>query len=275
MKVSISIGVDFINFEFGKHCFKKGKVLHRMHEQIFTAAIIEDEVSARESLSYLLMMAFPNIRIISESSDFQEVVRIINSEPVNIIFLDINLGKINGFDILDALGKHNTKVIFVTAYEEYAIKAIKYRAAGYLLKPVALGDLIETVNAALEDQAKSTEPVKNVSKDNPVKHLSISDRTKIQLLALTDVSYLHADGSYTAIYLSTGQKYVTSKRLGFYEEELCGKSSFFRVHKSYIINFDHVDYLDKSNHVALLKNGEAIPCSIDFSELLQSASTRI
>lgn len=226
------------------------------------ALIVEDKVYIRKGLINLLETVETNVEIIGECASVKEAVVVSNACKPELIFLDINLTDGTGFDFLDQTEHLSFKTIFITAYEEYALKALKAGAVDYLLKPVE----VEELNLALKkiktlpitEQKRQINTVKKVwYQDDATLVLSLSD--SFQVINLQELLYCESDKGYTTFYLANNKKYVASKPLKEYEEKL-EKVNFTRPHQSFMVNLKFIDKYDKSG-IIYLKDGKKIPVS--------------
>lgn len=226
------------------------------------ALIVEDKAYIRKGLINLLETVETNVEIIGECTSVKEAVVVSNACKPELIFLDINLTDGTGFDFLDQTEHLSFKTVFITAYEEYALKALKAGAVDYLLKPVDIEELdlalkkIKTL--PITEQKKQINTVKKVwYQDDATLVLSLSD--SFQVINLQELLYCESDKGYTTFYLSNDKKYVASKPLKEYEDKL-EKVNFTRPHQSFMVNLKFIDKYDKSG-IIYLKNGRKIPVS--------------
>ncbi|WP_047245729.1 LytR/AlgR family response regulator transcription factor [Maribacter thermophilus] len=226
------------------------------------ALIVEDKAYIRKGLINILETVETNIEIIGECATVKEAVVVSNACKPELIFLDINLTDGTGFDFLDQTEHLSFKTIFITAYEEYALKALKAGAVDYLLKPVDVEELdlalkkIKTL--PITEQKEQINTAKKVwYQDDATLVLSLSD--SFQVINLQELLYCESDKGYTTFYLANDKKYVASKPLKEYEEKL-EKVNFTRPHQSFMVNLKFIDKYDKSG-VIYLKNGQKIPVS--------------
>lgn len=226
------------------------------------ALMIEDKAYIRKGLINLLETIETNVEIIGECASVKEAVVVANACKPDLVFLDINLTDGTGFDFLDQTEHLDFKIIFITAYEEYALKALKIGAVDYLLKPVDPYELqaaLEKIrNKPLAEQRKQIGTTKKVwYKDDYTLVLSLSD--SFQVIDLSELLFCESDRGYTSFHLDNGKKYVASKPLKEYEEQL-EKVNFTRPHQSFMVNLKFIDKYDKSG-IIYLKNGKKIPVS--------------
>jgi len=209
--------------------------------------IIDDEKDARYVLRNMLEKHFEKITIVGEADDIESGINIINEKLPDIVFLDIQMRKGTGFDLLERIKKIDFEVIFVTAHNQYAIDAFKFSAFGYLLKPIKITELEEAIER-FEKQMESSKNninqrlkvlVENYGNEGEIRKLIINTIEGFQVLKLKDIIRLEADRNYTHFFVESGKKITTSKNLGEYEE-LLNDFGFFRIHQSTIISLRHV-----------------------------------
>lgn len=232
--------------------------------------LIDDEFKASEILSDLLQSNFPEIDIIDTASSVKQSLDKLKDygNNVDLVFLDIELGDGSGFDVLKELGKVSFKVIFTTAYNEFAVDAFKVNAIDYILKPIENKDLERSVKRVSE-QIKKDEKVESSTHVSPIKEkkdlLFIHEHGHISFINLSDIVFFKAEGQYTTLTLIDGKKKTSSQNLGYYEK-LIKDSFFYRIHRSYIVNLNFVSGINTSNQKVELKNGESIVYSAKEKE---------
>ena len=213
-----------------------------------TAVIVEDELGARETLRELLSQHCPQINVIGEAHDVKSGIDCINRYHPDIVFLDIQMPDGDGFDLITKLSNINFNVIFTTAYSDYAIKAFKYSATHYLLKPIIADELIEAVDKAskkLQDKEVAEQMRKLFSSlPDMIKSdkLVLSTNTAITVVRLAEIIMCRSDRNYTTFYLEDGNEITVSKTLKEYEN-LLNTDIFFRSHrdrKSTRLNSSHL-----------------------------------
>ena len=226
------------------------------------ALIVEDKESIRQGLIHLLNTINENISIVGECESAKDAVVVIKACKPNLIFLDINLTDGTGFDVLAQTEDFNYKVIFITAYEEYALQALKAGAVDYLLKPVDVEELKKAlekvIDLPVETQKQQIADAQKVFL-NDRNTLVLSFKDTFQIIDLNDLMYCESDKGYTTFYLNNGKKHLASKPLKEYEDQL-NLSYFTRPHQSFIVNLKFVDRYDKAGTIHL-KNGIKIPVS--------------
>ena len=207
--------------------------------------VIDDEKPSREALCTYLRDFCKNVEVVDECNSMKSAYNSIRKNRPQLVFLDIEMPNGNGFELLHLFGNLDFKVIFVTAYSEYAIKAFRYSAVDYLLKPVKISELIESVNRAaklleLEDNTNLKTLIKNISQTGEtIENLVIPNNKGFEVVRISDLIMCEADGYCTHFKLINGKKVTSSKNLKYYEE-LLDKHTFLRVHNSYMININYV-----------------------------------
>jgi two-component system LytT family response regulator len=242
----------------------------------YTAIIIDDEKNIREALSILLSQYCPEIHICGIAGSASEGRKLLESNKVDIIFLDISMPKEDGFAFLRSIPGNNYGVIFATAYQEHALRALKANAVDYLMKPINPFELQEAVKKAInnhelrrsysEIQEVYNQSLNNLhdqlqSKNSQVTKLTIPEQSGFRLVDVSELMYLQADDNYTVLCLTDDRKILSTRTLGEFERILEG-SEFFRIHKSTIINLSFlVGYSSFQGNFAELKDGSRLDIS--------------
>lgn len=227
--------------------------------------IIDDEVDARRVISKYLERYFPNFRILGEADSFKSAVELINETEADLIFIDINLGDGTGFDVLDESDPFAAQIIFTTAFDQYAVKAFRYQALDYLMKPIDSELFVEAVNQALdkvrERRSMSADQIL-ISYGNGERKISIPTADGMCFVRLDSIVSFEADSSYCKVFLDEGKEILVSKPLKFFDDKLKTNVNFIRPHKSFIVNMKYVDeYLKEEGGYIKMKNGLKIPIS--------------
>lgn len=218
--------------------------------------IIDDEAFARELLKQQLEEYCPGqIEVAGFAATAIEGLKLINQLQPQLVFLDVEMPMGNGFDLLELAGERNFEVIFTTAYQEYALKAIKHDARDYLLKPIDADELIAAVNKVLSHLGNRH----NGSYIQGQK-LKLNGLRETQMIPVSDVLYLEADGRYSTVYLAGGIKQTVTRNIGEFEEELVPQH-FFRIHKSLLVNLEKVTRLHQDHENVELEGGIILPVS--------------
>lgn len=239
------------------------------------AIIVEDEIRSRETLRGLLKLYCKNVQIIGEAENVKEGIGMIEDRKPDVVFLDIQMPDGSGFKLLESIIEIDFDVIFTTAYDQFAIKAIKFSALDYLLKPIFPDDLVKAVKKAedkKEGQSQKVnvdvllENIKMPPKEPPKIILSTSD--KINIVRVDDIVRCESDNYYTFFFFKNGEKLLLSKTLKE-NEELLKEHNFIRPHKSHLINVLFIkSYLKQDGGYILLTDGSKVPVSRRKKEMI-------
>jgi two-component system, LytTR family, response regulator len=229
---------------------------------MLNVVIIEDEAHGQETLKNLLKDYCENIEIAGIAGSVKEGIKAIEAIKPDLIFLDIELHTGTGFEILENVNRYDFEVIFTTAYENYAIKAIKFSAIDYLLKPIDITELREAVDKVRKRREQSLDNhkllnfLKNLQGQNDSqKIITLATSEGMEFIPVADIIKLEANGSYTTFYLKQGRSLLVSKNLKEYEN-LLSEHGFFRVHHSCMINLNQVErYVKSEGGSIILKDG--------------------
>lgn len=228
--------------------------------------IIEDEAQAISALKSELKYHCPEVEIIGEAKSVKEGIEIIKQLQPELIFLDIQLSDGLGFEILSTSLDHDFKIIFTTAYSQYAIKAIKFSALDYLLKPIDSEELKIAVAKAKEyskenDLAKIETLISNFKLKSDRKKIALQTTEGISIYEVDTILRCSAESNYTCVYFTNGKKVLFSKTLKEFEE-LLEKSGFERIHHSHIINLNHlVNFINKDGGYVVMSDKSTLPVS--------------
>ncbi|BDS09742.1 LytR/AlgR family response regulator transcription factor [Aureispira anguillae] len=215
--------------------------------------IIDDEQAAQITLMRFLQMHCPNVNIVGTADGVEEGLKLLESKKADLVFLDIKMNDGTGFDLLKRLPEMNFKLVFTTAYDEYALKAFKYSAIDYLLKPIDPLELIDAVGKVEPKSTKKTNTAQSVDsmfelyKENKFDKIAIPSVDEFHFVRISEIIRCEASSNYTIIYLSTGKKIVAPKTLKEFEELLVSEG-FFRVHQSHLINLSHIQQFMKTKN---------------------------
>jgi len=243
--------------------------------------IIDDEESVRKTLEKLIDKYCSNVKIVAEANGVNTGIKAIKKHHPDLVLLDIKMEDGTGFDLMQQLEPVDFKVIFVTAYDQFAIKAIKFSALDYLLKPVDPDDL----KMAVERAEKLLVSEMNQQLDALSDNMQTSDRNKkkiilrtfdnIHLVKLNDILYCESNDNYTNFYLLNGNNILVSNTLKAYDEML-SEFGFFRAHKSYLINLIHIDRFERSEGGSIVLTNEIkLPVASRKKEQLMEMFHRI
>jgi two-component system, LytTR family, response regulator len=230
------------------------------------AVIIDDEKKGRESLNLLIEKYCPDVKIIAIASNAEDGFEMIKATTPDLIFLDIEMPNGNGFSLLNRFEEITFEIIFTTAYDNYAIQAIRHHALDYLLKPIDIDELRSAVENAKNaiDQKTDVNRYSDFIAERKLEsnsRIALPIKEGIVYLNISEIIRVESDGSYSTFFSSDGKKYVVSKNLGEYEEILPGKE-FFRSHKSHLINIKKVKkYIRTDGYFAEMEDGSMIEIS--------------
>ncbi len=246
-------------------CFTKKNVIfaqnHKQtNEYIMKVVIIEDELDARNVIKFLLRQFFQDdINIVGYSAKVSDSLPLIKKEKPDLIFLDVRLEDGLGLDLLKKIDKIDFQIIFTTAYDNYAIKAIKFAAIDYLLKPINPEEFKTAVQKAIDKKQEFQELLKLQEELDWESEQAIAVKTAEQthFIPYKDIIRLEADGSYTLI-VTVSNKIFASKNLKFFEQTL-PDNAFIRTHQSHLVNKKYINFI--KNDFIKLENGEEIPVS--------------
>jgi two-component system, LytTR family, response regulator len=241
------------------------------------AMIIDDEQSSIDLLQWLLTQYCPDVTAVKSARSVAEALPLLRSFRPDLVFLDIQMPHQSGFDLLMAVENWNFEVIFTTAFNEYAVQAIRFSALDYLLKPVDETELkkaIERFKAkriyAPAGQILFRNFIQNISQGSVKKFkLALADATEVKYVETDEIIRLQAESNYTHIFLTGNRTFVSAKTLKEYDEMLTGRH-FLRVHKSHLVNIIHIQTYDRSGTLEL-SDGSVVEVARRKKELLQQA----
>ncbi|QNM85329.1 response regulator transcription factor [Polaribacter pectinis] len=230
------------------------------------AVIIDDEPKAIQGLTWELSNFENEIEVIATFTEPEKAIPYLNDSQIDCLFLDIEMPTMDGFQFLEKLDKKDFAVVITTAYNEYAITALKKEAIDYLLKPIDSDDLAETLSKIKKYLSKGFNADKFedilLKFNNKLNHKKITINTdgKLVFLEPKDIFYVASDGNYSTLFLSENKKIVVTKKLKEIDE-LLPKDHFFRIHNSYIINLNKIKEFLKTDGYVVLENNAKIPVS--------------
>lgn len=221
--------------------------------------LVDDEQSARNVLSGLLTRLFPEVEIVDMCTNVPDAVASIKKNQPDALFLDIEMPEYAGFEIVSFFEEVNFEIIFVTAYDSYAIKAFEFSAVDYLLKPVDTSRLKNAIarlkeKVWIKNQFESYKVLVESLQAPQIKKLVITHQGARKVLLLDEVIAIEAQESYCCVHTHTGEQYLVSRNLKYYEGLLESNHQFIRTHKSWIINLDQMLNYSKSRLEIKMKN---------------------
>jgi len=235
--------------------------------------IIDDEENARKLISAIIAKHASNIELCGEADSVENGVSLISTQKPELVILDIQLGDGTAFDLLKLIPNINFKIIFVSAYQEFAIEAFKFSAIDYVLKPVSPQSIITAIEKAgeklnLEEIKLKVESLSyNFSASNESKKLLLRTSDSIYLLDTKEIIRCESEGSYTTFFTTDNRKLIVSKGIKEYDDLLCSYG-FFRIHQSHLINMSCFKEYNKRDDVAVLKDNSRIPVATRKKEQL-------
>ena len=243
--------------------------------------IIDDQTEEREKITSLLATYAPNAEVIGEADSVQSGLQALQSLNPELVLLDIELGDGTGFDFLKLSKDLSYKVIFITSHDEHALKAFRYSAVDYLLKPVDVTELLEALNKAKEQtpHLHSEVPVhtllQNQSLAEDRKKLVLSDTKHVYLIDRDEIIRCESIGNYTRFFLTENRDILIAKTLKTYHGILDQKQ-FFRPHRSHLINLNHFSKLEKTDGgVVFMKDGSTLPIAVRRKDKLLEALQKL
>ncbi|MDX2247351.1 MAG: LytTR family DNA-binding domain-containing protein [Bacteroidia bacterium] len=233
------------------------------------SVIIDDEMQARKVLKNLLASDFPHVEVVGEGDDIDSGMEAIRAWQPDLVFLDIQLKSGTGFELLTRLGDENVEVIFVTAYDNYALTAFQFAAFGYLLKPLRISEL-QRVLLRFEEQQRLKQQarqerlkvlIESYEDNGQVKKLIVQHLNGFQVLPLNEIIYLKGEDNYTRFILEKSEQTLVSKTLKDYEQ-LLSDFGFYRIHQSYLVNLRHIrEYTKGEGGTVTMHNHDELPVS--------------
>jgi two-component system LytT family response regulator len=231
--------------------------------------IIDDEQNARENLKLILADFCPDLEVVAEAGSAEEARTLISELSPDLLFLDINMPSEDGFELLESIENKTFSVIFITAHNQFAMKALKAGAIDYIEKPIDIEDLQAAVAKVVENVSVTSSNIdfgmikqllNEYKAENKATTIAVPTLSGYEIIKAKDIIHLEADESYTRIFLVGGKKCVSSMTIAKYEKVL-DPGTFFRIHKSHIINTKHhlKEFNRHEGNVAIMDTGESIP----------------
>lgn len=222
--------------------------------------IIDDEAFVRKSITNLVNHFCHNVKLVGEADGVKTGYAAIRNHHPDLVLLDIKMADGTGFDLLHKIDTVDFKVIFITAYEEFAVQAFRYSAVDYLLKPVDPEDLVHAIERSsklmLAEQQFNLRALESNLNSQEIANKKIVVKTleSIYLINQSDLLYCESDGSYTTLKLRNGQSILTSRSIREFEEMLA-MGGFYRLHKSFLINLSTIERFDRSEGGSIVLTG--------------------
>jgi two-component system LytT family response regulator len=240
------------------------------------AIIIDDVERSRASLADDLKRYCPEVEVIAEAESVKTGVEAIKKHQADVVFLDIELEDGNGFNILEQVGKADFKVIFTTGSDEYGIKAVKFSALDYLLKPIDPEELVAAVSKLQESKEKKQDIGSNISVlienlkniNNTSRRIALNSADRVHVVNVSDIVRCESQRNYTLFYIKGNKQILVTKTLKEFEDML-DDSGFVRVHHSHLINMSYMkEFVKSDGGYAVMTDGSQVPVAVRKKEHL-------
>ena len=232
--------------------------------------IIDDEPDSVRLLQLQLAQNCPQVEVAGTYTNSQKALEALETLTPDLLFLDIEMPVMNGFEILERTSHLDFRVIFITAYNQYALKAFRFNALDYLVKPIDTVDLIDAVAKAEKQGKPGASQLSLLQKQllgEPITKIAIPGQHGVSFVDLKDIIYGEASNNYTKLILTEGRHFLISKTLKDVQEVL-EEDSFLRVHRQYVINLNHVKHFNRNEGLLTMDNGEHVPVARNQKEKL-------
>ncbi len=235
--------------------------------QIIRAILIDDEQSSLQNLQQKLIEFCPNVQIIATATKPEDAILLIEQHKPDVIFLDIEMPRMNGFRMIDEISECNFEIIFTTAYNHYAVEAIRISAFDYLMKPIAINDLQKAVERLTKQQQQNTNDKLSVLKNaftnakNQEEKIAIPTSDGLEFISIHTIVRIESSSNYCKIYFQNGKSILVTKLLKDFEDMLL-PYRFYRIHNSHLINLQYIEkYIKGDGGQVRLTNGNVIDVS--------------
>ena len=232
--------------------------------------IIDDEPDAIKLLQMQIKNNYPEVEIMASFTDPELAVQYIKNSRPDLLLIDVEMPKLNGFEVLEKLMPLDFSIVFVTAYSQFAIKAFKYNAIDYLVKPIDISDLQNAIKKANQRTRISELELKLIKQqrlEKTIDKIAVSTQNGIHFIDLKDIIIVESNNNYSVLTLSNYSTFVISKTLKDLQE-LLEESHFLRIHRQYIINLKEVHHFDKTECLLKLKNNITVPVARNKKDVL-------
>jgi two-component system LytT family response regulator len=235
--------------------------------QILKAILVDDELNSLQNLQFKIREYCPAIKIVAQTQNPEEAIRLIQLHKPDVLFLDIEMPRMSGFKMLEQIAEVDFEVIFITAYNHYAINAIRISAFDYLVKPVAIEDLQQTVERLATFSIKKTRERANLLKQNLANpksqddHIAIPTNDGLEFIQIKQIIRIESSSNYSKLILQNGQHLLVTRQLKDFEE-LLQDYRFYRVHHSHLVNLNFIaKYIRGDGGQIAMRNGDMIDVS--------------
>ncbi len=235
--------------------------------------LVEDDPAAATMAQDILHSHFPEVTMVNQVQSVASARTLLATDAPDFVILDINLKDGDAFTLLKQLECIPFKIIFVTAYDRYAVEAFRFSALDYVLKPYAPAELVAAVAKVVQELARQDYHqqlqalLHNFDPRASVKKLVLKNLEAVHVVDVAEVLYIQADSNYSCFFLTNRQKIIVAKTLKAFEKELKGQY-FFRIHQSYLVNINHVQSFDKLNDTLLLSEATILPVAQSKKKIL-------
>ncbi|HTQ63453.1 MAG TPA: LytTR family DNA-binding domain-containing protein [Puia sp.] len=234
---------------------------------LLKAILVDDELSSLQNLQQKLQEYCPSVKVIAAVQKPEEAILLIRHHKPDVLFLDIEMPKMSGFRLLEELGDYEAEIIFTTAYNHFAIEAMRISAFDYLVKPVAIADLQQAVNRLAQQRTKQTRERLNILRKsitetkNQENKIAVPTNEGLEFIVIKNIIRIESSSSYSRIYLVNGQSLFVTRLLKDFEELLL-PYRFFRVHNSHLINLSYIrKYIRGEGGQVVMENGDLVDVS--------------
>lgn len=239
------------------------------------AIIIDDEERGRNALASLLETYCPEVEIVDQCTNVPEGVISIRKNLPELVFLDVEMPVYNGFELLNFFSEINFEIIFVTAHSHHAITAFKVSAIDYILKPIDIDSLVHAIEKYTTKKEHAhvqqrLELLQENLKNDEFKRIALPMGEGLLFVEVSEIVLLKADGSYTEVYLTSGSKLLVSKKLKFFEDLLHNRVNFYRCHRSFLININHICKYQKGEGVIYMEGDLSVTIARDKKQAFEA-----
>ncbi len=235
--------------------------------QVLKAILVDDELSSLQNLQFKIQEYCPSVKVVAQTQNPEEAIRLIQLHKPDVIFLDIEMPRMNGFKMLEQIPEVDFEVIFITAYNHYAINAIRISAFDYLVKPVAIEDLQQTVERLGQHSIRKTRERAELLKKNLANpksqedHIAIPTNDGLEFIQIKQIIRIESSSNYSKLILLNGQHMLVTRQLKDFEE-LLQDYRFYRVHHSHLVNLNFIArYVRGDGGQVTMRNGDIIDVS--------------
>jgi two-component system LytT family response regulator len=235
--------------------------------QILKAILVDDELNSLQNLQFKIREYCPSVKIVAQTQNPEEAIRLIQLHKPDVLFLDIEMPRMSGFKMLEQINEVDFEVVFITAYNHYAINAIRISAFDYLVKPVAIEDLQQTVERLANFSIKKTRERANMLKQNLANpksqedHIAIPTNDGLEFIQIKQIIRIESSSNYSKLILQNGQHLLVTRQLKDFEE-LLQDYRFYRVHHSHLVNLNFIaKYIRGDGGQIAMRNGDMIDVS--------------